>query len=44
MVGVLATTAFRQSPTSQFGQSECIVEFTIREQSCVGGDAAAVEL
>ena len=43
VAGVLAAAAFQQRRTRQIGQPEGVVQFAVREQSCVGGDPAAVE-
>ena len=43
VAGVLATAALRQCGTSQIGQPECIIQFSVGQQSGVRGDPAAVE-
>jgi hypothetical protein len=44
MAGVLAVSAITEARFRDFGQTQCIVKFSIRDQSGIGGDRGTVEL
>jgi hypothetical protein len=43
VVGVLASTAFRQDTAGQISEAECVIQFSVDQDAGIGGDAAAVE-